>query len=307
MVSFWNQPVIASASWNWRCLLRLRPLAEGFIKCNIGNGLNASFWFDNWTPLGPLIKSIGLQGPCDLRIPLHAKVSDACDSYGWILACPRTDQAMRLHVHLTTISIPCPAKGSDSYDWVVDNKVCNGFSSSKTWEILRPRTEVVNWHNSVWFKGATPKHAFTFWTANLDRLPTRARLVRWGMNLSSICGFCSSQSETRDHLFLSCDFALFLWNGVSKKLDMPPINFGSWNHLLAWMCADSRRAPRTLRKLVVQAIIYAIWRQRNNLYHNLIHVPPSVIFKEVDRGIRNSITARKLNKQFKKLMRLWLH
>lgn len=184
--------------------MRLREVAECFIECNIGNGKDASFWFDNWTPFGPLIKFIGSNGPRDLRVALNAKVSDASNSIGWTIADPRSDQALCLHIHLTSISLPSDAQGRDTYAWVVDNKNCNGFSSSITWEVLRPKADVVDWGGTVWFKGATPKHAFNMWIANLNRLPTKSRLARWGMNINTTCDFCSLEPETRDHLFLSC-------------------------------------------------------------------------------------------------------
>lgn len=187
-------------------------MAENFVKCTIGNGRRASFWFDNWTIFGPLIKFIGPDGPRSLRVPLNAKVSDSCNLDGWTLANPRSDEALRLHTFLTTINLPTESLETDSYDWSIDGKIVDGFSSKGTWSVLRPRENAVDWYSSVWFKGATPRHAFNMWTANLDRLPTKARLSRWGMNIDNTCGVCSLHQETRDHLFLSCDFALFIWN-----------------------------------------------------------------------------------------------
>ncbi|KAG7558393.1 Reverse transcriptase zinc-binding domain [Arabidopsis thaliana x Arabidopsis arenosa] len=305
--SFWNQTEKASDSWNWKCILRLRCLAQNFISCTIGDGRKASFWFDNWTPLGPLIKYIGMEGPRSLRVPLNAKVCEVSNHDGWNIADPRSDPALDLHVYLTSIDKPSASKGQDTFDWVVDGNVCAGFSSSSTWSALRPRANAVDWYRSVWFKGATPKHAFTMWIANLDRLPTKSRLFRWGMNIDPTCGLCSLQVETRDHLLLSCDFAKFLWNAVSTRLQLSHLSFQNWEDLLSWLRIKHDRSPPTLRKLVAHSVIYAIWKQRNNLLHNNTAVLPSVIFKHIDKEIKNSITARRLKKSFKNLMSLWLH
>ena len=142
--SFWNQREKANDSWNWKCILRLRILAIRFIKCVIGNGTKASFWFDNWTIHGPLINFIGIDGPRSLRVSINATVSNACDVNGWTLADPRTDNAVSLHAYLTTITLPSESTEIDSYDWVVENKSCNGFSSSKTWAVLRHRANGVD-------------------------------------------------------------------------------------------------------------------------------------------------------------------
>lgn len=95
--SFWTLNDHVNDYWTWKTLLKLRPLAERFVKCSVGNGKIASFWFDSCTPLGPLIKVLEEEGPRSSRIPLNAKVDDAC-----MLASPRSEQAMALHSHLTT-------------------------------------------------------------------------------------------------------------------------------------------------------------------------------------------------------------
>lgn len=280
---FWNQHETANDSWNWRCLLRLRVLAKRFIKCQIGNGKTASFWFDNWAPVGPLIKYIGPDGPRSTRIGLNAKIADACTETGWLLAAPRSDAVLNLHIHLSTIPIPRLSQEPDSYDWVVEETVCHGFSAKRTWQILRPRKELVHWANVIWFKGATPRHAFTMWIANLDRLPTKTRLIRWGMNISPTCGLCNLLPETRDHLMLSCSFAKHLWTATNERLNLPNTSFASWTALMAWTRRKNDRSPPTLRKLVAQSVIYAIWKQRNNILHNDSCIPPSTVFKEIDR------------------------
>jgi len=41
--NFWTSQELVSDSWNWKCLMRLRPLVERFLRCNIGNGLLLGF------------------------------------------------------------------------------------------------------------------------------------------------------------------------------------------------------------------------------------------------------------------------
>ena len=64
----------------------------------------------------------------------------------------------------------------------------------------------------VWFKEAFPKHAFTMWVTNYDRLSTRARLVLWGLPIPVSCPLCNTAPETRDHLFLSCQYNNDVWS-----------------------------------------------------------------------------------------------
>ncbi|XP_023632551.1 uncharacterized protein LOC111828559 [Capsella rubella] len=222
------------------------------------------------------------------------------------MADPRSEQALNLQIHLTAITNPYEAIEEDSYAWVIEGKSCEGYSSSKTWSVLRPRAEEVSWHRSVWFKGAIPRNAFNMWIANLDRLPTKTRLANWGVNINPICDLCNTNQESRDHLFLTCDYALYIWNAVSRRLSLPGLRFQNWMELIAWTKTKNIRSPTTLRKLVAEAVIYALWKQRNNVVHNQVHIPPSVLFKDIDRELKNSITARSIKKSFKSLMARWL-
>ncbi|XP_020891386.1 uncharacterized protein LOC110231037 [Arabidopsis lyrata subsp. lyrata] len=241
--SFWEVKQKISDSWFWKVLLKLRGLARKFISCTIGSGTTAWFWHDNWTPFGSLINHLGDEGPRSLRIPLNARVSEACNRLGWVLAPPRSAQAVNLHIFLSTINLP---SSSTAYDFFYfDDKPISKYSSSKTWEALRPRESAKDWADSVWFKGSTPRHAFNFWVANLDRI------------------------------------------------SQPSTVFTSWSALLSWAKAGSVSSPYTLRLLLTHALVYNIWKQRNNLIHNQVEVPPLTIFRDIDHQIINSITARR--------------
>ena len=157
--SFWQVDAHSSDPWSWKMLLNLRPLAEKFIKARVDNGADVSFWFDSWTPLGPLIKVLGDVGSRPLRIPIGAKVKDAYDLSGWRLPLSRSVTADSILSHLTPLPAPLPHLESDSYYWSVDDLELQGYSAASTWEALRPRRPVMSRANSIWFKGAVPKHA----------------------------------------------------------------------------------------------------------------------------------------------------
>lgn len=304
--SLWEIKASPRDSWTWKAILRLRPMAEQFLKVVVGNGNKASFWFDSWSPLGPLIKLMGPIGPSQFRLPLNSKVKDACNQVGWSIPSPRSEAALNLHAHLTTIQTPTSSAAADEYCWVVNSETLNGFSSSSTWNVLRPRKEEVVWHDSVWFKGSVSRHAFNMWISHLNRLPTKKRLHSWGIIQSAACSFCDSATESRKHLFFTCSFSQDLWRLVLSRVDPNRPLLLSWAELLSWVIDSSSSSPTLLRKIVAQACLYHIWKQRNNLVHNQISIPPSTIFLLLDREIRNIISARRHRKRFRNLMQLWL-
>lgn len=196
-----------SDSWAWSSLLKLRPLAERFIACVVGNGKKAKFWFDAWTPLVPLIKLVGVAGPRRLRLPLTSTVADACSQTGWLLPSPRSEAELQLHTHLTLISLPSQSTVEDSYHWLTNGSSGRDYSASATWSDCRPRTTEKDWAKLIWFKGNVPKHAFNMWTAQLNRLPTRVRLASWNTGINLSCTLCLLGQETRDHIMLTCGFS----------------------------------------------------------------------------------------------------
>lgn len=305
--SFWDLKPRNNDSWFWKGLLNLRGLARKFIGCLIGNGTRTWFWHDTWTPFGPLIDYLGDEGPRSLRIPLNFKVSEACNHEGWKLANPRSDKAVSLQVFSSSIDLPSSSLSEDSLQWVIENVHVGNYSASKTWEVLRPRDSEKSWANLVWFKGSTPKLAFNFWIANLNRLPTMSRLASWGLQVSVNCLLCSSPTEDRDHLFIHCTFTSVIWNKNFQRLRQQFAGFSNWSSLLHWAKVSTRSSPSTLRLLLAQALVYSVWRQRNNLLHNLITIQPITIFKDIDRQIVNTINARRKRKKFRNLMALWIN
>lgn len=160
------------------------------------------------------------------------------------------------------------------------------------------------WHTGVWFKGCIPKHAFHFWVVILNRLPVRDRLVRWGLEVSDKCLLCTQNIETRDHLFLSCDYSREVWNIVSRRLGASWL-CDNWGAFMNWI-SDTASPPVTLlKRLVFQATIYLIWRERNSRLHAGPSLLPSLLFRQIDRCIKDAILARLSRKGFRNLLSLW--
>ncbi|CAG7889359.1 unnamed protein product [Brassica rapa] len=58
--------------------------------------------------------------------------------------------------------------------------------------------------------------------------------------------------------------------------------------------------------LVVQSLIYSVWRQRNNMLHTNCITSPLVVFKDINRQVINSIYALRHKTKFRNLLSIWL-
>ncbi|XP_039005550.1 uncharacterized protein LOC120132944 [Hibiscus syriacus] len=72
------------------------------------------------------------------------------------------------------------------------------------WDSIRNKREKVSCHKLIWFPLHIPKFSLIAWMALLNRLPTRDRLLKMGINTEWTCVNCSNDQETRNHLFTQC-------------------------------------------------------------------------------------------------------
>ncbi|GAA0170570.1 hypothetical protein LIER_24799 [Lithospermum erythrorhizon] len=59
-----------------------------------------------------------------------------------------------------------------------------------------------------------PSHCFITWILCLERLPTKDRLVSWGMNIDTKCLLCDVE-ESMNHMFFGCKF---FWGNLEENV-----------------------------------------------------------------------------------------
>ncbi|XP_013624294.1 PREDICTED: uncharacterized protein LOC106330365 [Brassica oleracea var. oleracea] len=295
----WDADFSNSGSWLWRGLMNLRPLARPFLSCFVQSGDTALFWHDNWTGLGPLLEITGANGPRVSGISALSSVSEAIRDGEWTLTRGRHRIIQLLRACLQIQPPDLIAEADDYFLWNTSpNTVPGQFSASKTWEALHPSPPTVPWYNSIWFKQGIPKHAFHAWVSVRNRLPTRDRLLRWGMSVPSTCLLCGVADETRDHIYLSCTFSKDIWDSFFGQGGFnQPYGFAD---VIRWMHHSTPPGKlRTICKLIAQAVFYAIWNEKNKRLHTSVARPLQLITKEIkiilkaklygmDQNIRNN-------------------
>lgn len=278
---FWIADFDNIGSSLWRRLMNLRSLARPFIHCQVNSGNEALFWHDNWTGLGPLIDLAGANGPQVLGLNTFATVSEAVSGDSWTLPRGRHGIIQLIRACLPTSPPVLTPETPDVFLWKNSQDSEPGkFKASKTWETLNPAPPPVPWHNVVWFKARIPKHAFLSWVTVLNRLPTRDRLRNWGMNVVSTCLLCGVSDEDRDHLFFTCSYSRELWTFFFSNSTLnPPAVFEA---IIGWLPSSSSNAKvKTICHLLVQALVYIVWKERNMRLHTSASKPPLALFKEV--------------------------
>ncbi|KAE8724788.1 hypothetical protein F3Y22_tig00009942pilonHSYRG00285 [Hibiscus syriacus] len=132
------------------------------------------------------------------------------------------------------------------------------------WLEIHNKENKVPWHSLIWFPHHIPKHSLIAWMAILDRLPTRDRLIRIGINTNGIFVLCNEMIESRNHLFFDCSTASVL-RGKILLLNRLNKTFSSWDDMVTWTCNTwkGKSLISTILKLAWCANIYVLWEERN--------------------------------------------
>lgn len=138
---FWSIDEKRQTSWTWKSILNIRHLASNFLRCRLGDGNSLSFWFDSWTPLGPLVHQFGPNGTRELGISINSTVASTCNRNGWKLRPSRSIQSE----NLTSINLPSLSTVEDSFYWHVNGKELLNFSTKETWNSIRLRSSYKQW------------------------------------------------------------------------------------------------------------------------------------------------------------------
>ncbi|CAA7043519.1 unnamed protein product [Microthlaspi erraticum] len=247
-----------------RSMIQLKESLSEFMRCEIRNGEKASFWFDVWCDLGPLKVFLG----------------DQQDLLKW-----------RLHILLTSTTPPSASLDEDVYLWrKASGNFGTIFSSKATWEFIRQHSPTQSWHKALWFKENIPRCTFISWLALLRRLPTRDRLRRWGMNVSPDCVLCSAHLETHHHLFFECSFSASLWQRFASAIwSKPPSDLHSAAAWINLQRSGNASQEQVVAKLLFQAIIYLLWKERNARIFSGTSLSSAVLSRDLDHLIRDRL------------------
>ncbi|GJR66019.1 hypothetical protein Tco_0012084 [Tanacetum coccineum] len=70
-------------TWGWRKILQLRPIIHAFIWFRIGDGMNASAWYDQWSHVGPLSSIVTTRDMFRDGFNLETKVEELICNGRW--------------------------------------------------------------------------------------------------------------------------------------------------------------------------------------------------------------------------------
>lgn len=164
------------------------------------------------------------------------------------------------------------------------------FSSRVTWNRIRVHSPTVSWSNAVWFKEEIPRCYFIIWLAINQRLPTKDRLISWGMQVPDACVLCDAATESHQPLFFNCPFVKAVWlRFCGRLLTAPPYDINSAITIIQQRSQASQSASWSVLKLILQVMAYNTWKERNARIFRNEYLSEPGFFLLVDRTIRDRL------------------
>ncbi|XP_059669363.1 uncharacterized protein LOC132314525 [Cornus florida] len=163
--NMWTLNFPQPCSWSWRKMLQLRHTAKGLIKHSIGNGVDTTFWWDNWAPGGPLSLRFPRSLMSDGGLHEDITVDNFITNNNWAFPIFLTNVIPEL------ANLPAPDSSTrDTKMWIASPT--GQYSFSHTISHLVRDLPNVPWYNLVWQSPTIPRMKFILWLTVQSKLPT---------------------------------------------------------------------------------------------------------------------------------------
>lgn len=153
-------------------------------------------------------------------------------------------------------------KGEEQ-DWAYRRtQLSHHFIGMAHGDCLRGDGEKVDWSAAIWTSRSIPRQSFHAWLVVQNRIPTRDRMIGWGIQVPPLCLLCNVNDESRDHLYWDCNYTFDLWSIVAGRCRITPER--RWENTLHQMI--TLPPPTSTRSLILlgwPATLYWIWNERN--------------------------------------------
>ncbi|KAF2563375.1 hypothetical protein F2Q70_00014998 [Brassica cretica] len=173
---------------------------------------------------------------------------------------------------------------------------------------LLQRDPLQIWTFHVCFKDAITQHSFLMWLAHLEKLPTRARLARWVSISPNLVAFAINILRKEIICFFVVS-GLGIY-GTLACSEWPIVTSASILDNFLPMAVFSRQHftdPSKELGVLSHCLLYLpIWSERNKRLHDNISTPPTIVFNQLDRFIRDAILFKRHQIQNCSLLQHWI-
>lgn len=275
---------------------------QGFVV-KVGSGDQTSFWEDRWCNSRSL-KEI-YPRLYSLSNNKLSTVREMCCGLGedrWALSFRRNlfvwEEDLVSHLYQLLEMVPIITNRNDELRWLWDSSgqfSVNSFYDK--WETVAvPENPKSDLFKLVW-RNVCPFRIEVFaWLAVQEKIATRDCLLRRGILINrdnGVCPFCNSEMENPNHLLLQCHFSWSIWSLCIKwwgcQWVCPPTLI---DLMLSWFSNCFRGVEKCIWESIFFAVIWSIWKARNNLIFSNTQVEKLNLLDVIQRRVAFWVKAK---------------
>ncbi|KAL0300093.1 UNVERIFIED_CONTAM: hypothetical protein Sangu_3140400 [Sesamum angustifolium] len=196
--------------------------------------------------------------------------------------------------------LPNIHNGNDSILWRGE------FTTTVAYGIFRTPGPIVGWYPLLSGPCKIPRFSFVLWLAILGKLSTMDK--PWLSHLGGVCVLCGREVETHEHLFFRCSYSRRCIRDLKEAVRFTWPN-RAWGEDITWASTrwKGRHIVQAAYRALLSAIVYHIWRERNQRVFQHSERPSTTIARIAAEEIRQKILSLDLSDSVstRGLYRLW--
>lgn len=260
---------LVQGSFFWNQLIKLQPLFQWCTMWIIGNGARISYWYDCWGSEPLRRMKDGRPRPIYQHLSLNEALSEDSDI---------------ISSYTGTEPVPVLYDHDDALVWRWST---NGeYSAASVYKMLIMAGKTHWGFMEIWSAAAPSKvKIFTFLLLK-DRILTRDGLQRRGINCEEHCVLCDERPlETVHHLFFQCQNAREVWAQCSDIMQSRDLVSEIWESSRLLYCSKEGN-QRQDWVVNFMAVLWSLWRQRNEVIFRGSKVPPWLVASRADEDTK---------------------
>ncbi|XP_019235405.1 PREDICTED: uncharacterized protein LOC109215744 [Nicotiana attenuata] len=121
------------------------------------------------------------------------------------------------------------------------------------------------------------------WLQMQNKLLTADRLNKWGMMIDTKCSLCQKAEETRDHLFVECEYTKAMMHKLMSWTQNQSIVASSWEQHVQKVIkrAKGKSKEAQLFKMLYSELVHYIWIEKNRRIFEKTSIGWKRIAKEI--------------------------
>ncbi|XP_020675220.2 uncharacterized protein LOC110094341 [Dendrobium catenatum] len=140
--------------------------------------------------------------------------------------------------------------------------------------------DVVSWYKYVWHRSFAMRFLLYSWFVFKKGLKKADALLARSISVNPLCIFCKAERETQNHLFFECDFSFNILKSFMPRMNFMLLHPNLWQVFNDIEDREFDINRKNLCFLLISAIVYFIWRARNDrIFGNITESHTAIALK----------------------------